>query len=182
MNKIFQITLFLLVFASISKVMAQEEKGLEPEEGKHVIALLLGHSRIGQGRSEEGKKQFTMAPSFALDYNYWISNKFAIGLQTDFINENYFIETGEEGGVVERERPIAPTISGSYKLAKHWSVSLGFGGEFAKGDDYFVSRLSVEYGLEISEGWELVAVLSQDFRSSIYDVTALSIGVAKRFN
>ncbi|WP_074225865.1 hypothetical protein [Algoriphagus halophilus] len=181
MNRIFHFTIILLILGSFSELKAQEEIEKETEEGKHVVALLLGHSRIGQGRSSEGKKQFTMVPSFALDYSYWFSKKFALGIQTDFVNENYFIETGEEDGVVERERPIAPTITGSYKFGKHWNVSLGFGGEFAKGENYFVSRLSLEYGVEISNGWEMVAVLSQDVRSNIYDVTVFAVGIAKRF-
>jgi len=45
----------------------------------------------------------------ALHYNYWLNENWTIGLHTDFLNENFFIEN-EEGEILERERPVAPAI------------------------------------------------------------------------
>ncbi|MEP0710550.1 hypothetical protein [Algoriphagus sp.] len=182
MNKLI---IFLVGIGSVllsHTVMAQEEvrEGSE-REGRHSLALVLAHARIGQGRDAEGNKQFTSVPAFALDYNYWIVPKFAIGLHTDFLNENFYIETEDEGQLIERERPIAPAIMGTYKAGEHWNFGLGIGGEFAKGEDYFVTRLGVEYTVEIRNGWGVLASLTQDFRSKAYNVTSLGLGVEKKF-
>jgi hypothetical protein len=181
-------TMLLGMLLSTTICMAQEElaeieqEELEEAEGKHSLAFVLSHARIGQGRDAEGNKQFTMVPSFALDYNYWISEKFAMGLHTDFLNENFFIETEDEGQLIERERPIAPALMGTFKPGEHWSFGLGFGGEFAKGGEtYFVTRLGIEYGVEIRNGWEVLGSLTHDFRASAYNVTSIGIGIEKRF-
>ena len=180
-NFYFGLFFTLVSFLSIP-VIAQEEveEGIEMEEGKHSLAFILGHAKIGQGRNSEGEKQFTVVPSFALDYNYWISGKFALGLHTDFLNENFFIESESEGTLIERERPIAPVLMGTLKPGEHWSFGLGFGGEFVKGGEtYFVTRIAIEYGVEIRNGWEVLGSLTQDLRSNAYNVTGIGIGIAK---
>ena len=158
-----------------------EELEFEENEGRHSIAFVLGHARIGQGRDSDGNKRFTTVPSFAIDYNYWISEKFALGLHTDFLNENFFIETEDEGELIERERPIAPAVMGTYKPGEHWSFGFGFGGEFAKGGEtYFVTRFGIEYGVEIRKGWEVLGSITQDFRANAYNVTSIGLGIEKR--
>lgn len=159
----------------------ENEAELEESEGRHSIAFVLSHARIGQGRDEDGNKQFTTVPSIAIDYNFWIAPKFAVGVHTDFLNENFYVETEDEGDIIERERPIAPALMGTYKPGEHWSFGLGLGGEFAKGDDYFVTRFAIEYGVEIRNGWEVLGSLTQDFRAKAYNVTSLGIGIEKRF-
>ena len=164
------------------EVEEHEEIELEESEGRHSIAFVLGHARIGQGRDSDGNKRFTTVPSFAIDYNYWISEKFALGLHTDFLNENFFIETEDGGELIERERPIAPAIMGTYKPGEHWSFGVGFGGEFAIGGEaYFVTRFGIEYGVEIRNGWEVLGSITQDFRANAYNVTSIGLGIEKRF-
>lgn len=166
---------------------AQEEqhegpdKELEESEGKHSLAFILGHSRIGQGRSEAGEKQFTSVPSLAIDYNYWINEKFALGLHNDFLNETFFVESEKNGDLIERERPFTTLLFGGYKVGKHWGIGLGAGAEFAKGENYFVTRISIEYGVEIRDGWEVFGSLNQDFRANVYNITSLGIGIGKMF-
>ncbi|WP_339875997.1 hypothetical protein [uncultured Algoriphagus sp.] len=179
----FFMLLLALSFSSICFGQEEREEEMEQEsEGRHSVAFVLGHARIGQGRDAEGNKQFTSVPSFAIDYNYWFSEVYSLGLHTDFLNENFFIETEDEGQLIERERPIAPAVMGTYKPGEHWSFGLGFGGEFAKGGEtYFVTRFAIEYGVEIRNGWEVLGSLTQDFRAKAYNVTSLGIGIEKRF-
>jgi hypothetical protein len=181
----FLIFLFGLMLINMICLAQQEEEKerleLEESEGRHNISLVIAHARIGQGRDADGNKQFTMVPSFALDYNFWIVPKFALGIHTDFLNENFFIETEDEGQIIERERPVAPVLMGTYKLGEHWSFGMGLGGEFAPGDDYFVTRFAIEYGVEIRNGWEVLGTLTQDFRAKAYNVTSIGLGIGKIF-
>lgn len=174
-------TLLLSFFAL--NVAAQEEsfdfQESEESESKHCIAIVVSHARIGQGRNFEGDKEFLMVPSLGLDYNYWFNEKWAIGLHTDFLNQNFFVET-PEGQLLERDRPIAPAITGTFKPGKHWSFALGIGREFADEESFTLTRFSVEYGVEIRKGWEVFGMLSQDFRWDAYDVTTFGFGISKR--
>lgn len=163
-------------------VFGQEELGeneIEASEGRHSFAFVIGHARIGQGINEEGKKEFLTVPSLALDYNYLLSEKWAIGIHTDFLNENFFVENGS-GEILERERPVAPALMGSFIPGGHWVFSLGVGREFAGEENFTLTRFKIEYGAEIRNGWEVFGVISQDFRWSAYNVTTIGLGLSKR--
>ncbi|MHA7130547.1 hypothetical protein [Algoriphagus namhaensis] len=170
----------LLIFTLASlpfNSFAQEAE--ESSESKHSIAFVLGHARIGQGRNFQGEKEFLMVPSLGFDYNYRFNEKWGIGLHTDLLNENFFVEN-EKGEILERERPIAPALVGIFKPSERWSISLGFGREFSPAESLNLTRLSVEYGTEIRKGWEVFGLLSQDFRWATYNVTSLGIGISKK--
>lgn len=175
-------SIFLVLATFFSGIaFAQEENVVEEEaEGKHSISFVMSHTYIGGGRDEFGDKTFKSVPSFAIDYNYWLSEKFAIGLHTDFLNETFIVESDEEE-LIERERPIAPVVMGSYALSKNWNFGLGFGAEFASGESYFVTRLAIEYVVEIHDGWAVLGALTHDFRANIYNATSVGIGIEKRF-
>lgn len=151
----------------------------EVSESRHSFGFVISHSWIGQGSDAEGGKRFLVVPSIAFHYNYWFSEKWTLGLHTDFLNENFFVKTWE-GEVLERDRPIAPAIMGGYKLGENWLISLGVGKEFADEESFTLTRLSFEYGKEIKNGWEVFGVISQDLRWSAYDVTSFGFGIGKK--
>lgn len=158
----------------------EEEESFEVEiEGKHSVSLVLTHSWIPQGRNFEGNKEYLVVPGFAFDYNYWFSKKWAVGLHTDFLNENFFVETNE-GELLERDRPIAPALMAVFKPGNRWLFAVGMGREFADEESFTLTRLSIEYGVELPKRWEVFGVLTQDFRWNAYDATNIGIGLAKR--
>jgi hypothetical protein len=76
-----------------------------------------------------------------------------IGLHTDVIVETFTVEkhleSGVEGEVVERSRPIASVLMAMYKPTPHRNFGLGFVGEFAEGENYVLTRAAMEYGIEL---------------------------------
>jgi len=170
--------LFMFSFGAFAQTELEKEKEIEIQS-KHSLGFVIGHARIGQGRNAEGDKEFLAVPSLAFDYNYWFSERWALGLHTDFLNENFFIEN-EEGEILERERPIAPAIMGVYKPSERWAISLGVGKEYSNEQNFTLTRLSIEYGVEIRKGWEVFGVLSQDFRWTAYNVTTIGLGLSKK--
>ncbi|MDG1276266.1 MAG: hypothetical protein P8O16_03225 [Algoriphagus sp.] len=171
--------LFMFSFSVFSQTESEKEKEIEIQS-KHSLAFVIGHARIGQGRNAEGDKEFLAVPSLVLDYNYWINDRWAVGLHTDFLNEKFYIEN-EKGKILERNRPIAPALSGVFKPSERWAISLGMGKEFSNVDgDFTLTRLAIEYGVEIRKGWEVFGVLSQDFRWTAYNVTTLGLGLSKK--
>jgi hypothetical protein len=154
--------------------------GEEPFTPHSSIGIALNHAHIFRGRDPLGKKKSIGLPAWALDYNYHISPKWAIGLHTDVIFEQYII-ANHEGEEIERSRPIAPALMGVYKPGEHWSFLAGVGGEFAKEENFFLTRLGIEYGVEIRKGWEVFGTFSYDIKWKGYDSWLLGLGVSKAF-
>ncbi|MBL0736889.1 hypothetical protein JI750_08355 [Flavobacterium sp. GN10] len=180
-------TLFLtaLLYLIIqNKISAQEneEKKFKPH---HQIGISINHVHVFEGRDEEGNRETLTLPAWGIDYTYQFHEKWAIGLHTDFIVEKFKVEkiyaSGDNKETVERSYPIAPALMGIYKPNEHWSFLLGFGGEFAKEEDFFLTRAGVEYGYELPKGWEIFGTVSYDFKWNAYDSWGIGLGIAKNF-
>lgn len=176
---LFSVTLFLTPFKSSAQ---ENEELFHPH---HQLAMVLSHAHVFEGRNQDGQKEVLSLPAWGIDYTYHLSPKWAIGLHTDFIIEKFAVEknldSGEEKQTIERSYPIAPALMGIYKLNGHWSFLLGMGGEFAKEEDFLLTRAGVEYGYELPKGWEVLGSMSYDFKWNAYDTWTLGIGIAKSF-
>ncbi|MWB95344.1 hypothetical protein GON26_13325 [Flavobacterium sp. GA093] len=179
--------IILLGFASFfsNKTLAQENTSEETFRPHHQLGIAINHVHIFEGRDEENKKKALTLPSWAIDYTYHFSEKWAVGLHTDIVIEKFKVEKNLEGGeekeTVERSYPIAPAVMGIYKFNEHWSFLLGMGGEFAKEENFALTRIGAEYGHEISDGWEVFGTFSYDVKWSAYDSWGLGLGIAKSF-
>ena len=178
------IFLSLLFLACGNQLVAQDkQEKKESEEAfkpHSTVGLVFSHAHVFAGRDENGKKKVLALASWGLDYNYHLSPKWAIGLHTDIIIESFKVE--EHGGeTIERSYPIAPALMGIFKPNHRWSVMAGMGGEFAKEENFFLTRLGVEYGAEIRNGWEVFGALAYDIKWSAYDTWVLGLGISKAF-
>jgi hypothetical protein len=178
MNKI---TLLILLLWNTG-IFAQEEKTEESEKGTHRISLALSHVNVSQGVKDSGSKWLSI-PAWSLDYDYWLSNKWAIGLHTDIIVEDFVVKADltEEDETLERSSPIAPAAVGIYKPTKHSSFLFGVGAEFAKEENLFLNRIGYEWGTEITGNWELGLSACYDFRWNAYDSFLIGIGISRKF-
>lgn len=177
--------LFCLTFIYSSQITAQENEEKEAFSSHHQIGISINHVHVFEGRDEEGNRETLTLPAWGIDYTYQFHEKWAIGLHTDFIVEKFKVEKVYESGndkeTVERSYPIAPALMGIYKPNEHWSFLLGFGGEFAKEEDFFLTRAGVEYGYELPKGWEIFGTTSYDFKWNAYDSWGIGLGIAKNF-
>jgi len=178
-QKLFFSTLLLCCFTFVN---AQEEKEHEEQkefaEKKHSIALVLSHTQITEG-IEDGKKEWISLPSWGIDYNYEINEKWGIGLHNDIVVESFIVEHND-GTEIERSSPFASTIVGLFKPGKHISFVLGAGGEFSKEENLFLIRAGVEYGYRIHDDWELVANITNDLKVNAYNSWSIGIGIARK--
>ena len=166
--------IFLLLFCSHLS-FAQHDKTFSKH---HRFSFLLSHTYVSQGVIDGDKKWLTL-PSVALDYNYVFLPKWAVGLHSDLIFENYKVEKSDE--VFERTTPVASALTAGFKPGEHFTCQFGLGGEFAKEEDFFLLRFGVEYGLELPKGWELVSNFVYDIKWNAYDSFSFGIGVSKSF-
>lgn len=180
-------TLFLtaLLYLIIQNKISAQENEEKAFSRHHQIGISINHVHVFEGRDDEGNRETLTLPAWGIDYTFQFHEKWAIGLHTDFIVEKFKVEkvyaSEEDKETVERSYPIAPALMGIYKPNEHWSFLLGFGGEFAKEEDFFLTRAGVEYGYELPKGWEIFGTASYDFKWNAYDSWGIGLGIAKNF-
>ncbi len=176
-----KVTLLLFCFSSLV-LFAQEPETIEqPFRRHHSLSLLLSHTHTSQG-IEDGKNKWLVLPSWAFDYNYYLSEKWSLGLHNDMILETFKVKdhkTDQE--TVERTRPIASVVVARFRPAEHFTFELGAGGEFAKEGSFFLTRIGAEYALELHRGWELVTNINYEFKWQGYNSFSLGVGMSKAF-
>ncbi|MGJ5642872.1 hypothetical protein [Formosa sp. S-31] len=181
------VLLFLLVLpCTIIYAQEDETKSVFDEETEikhHQIGFMLGHAHISQGHSN-GNKKWLALPMISLNYNYWFNERWAFGLHTDMVLEDFEVEQWNGSGedkILERKTPIAPAIMMLYKPGKHFTYMLGIGEEFTCEENLFLIRAEVEYSLELPNEFEFGTSVGYDIRVNEYDSWALQIGVSKLF-
>lgn len=182
MKKIFM----LCIAMSFSHFHAQEESNTNPEltkkenielKGNSRFTFGLGHTHIAEGKKDE-KAKWLIIPSLSFNYDYWVSNRLALGVQSDVLIESFVIENDKEE-TIERQYPIAVVPVAIYKLNEKFSALGGVGVEFSKGPDLALTRLGLEYGWELPKNWELGAALVWDSKWNHYNSWGIAITISK---
>jgi hypothetical protein len=168
----------------ISSSAAAQEKTKELAEstaGSHQLTLAISHTHLSEG-VENGHRKWMVVPSWALNYTYWLSSHWGIGLHNDIIVENFTVQKmGESQEALERTKPVSIVASALYKFKKHHEIIGGLCGEFAKDENFFVTRLGYEYGWELPRNWELSSFLTWDLKWQGYNSWSIGLAVSKIF-
>jgi len=154
---------------------------------RHRLTGVIGHA-LQPTALENGQKKWLALASWGLDYDYKLSRKWAIGLHSDIILQNFNIEEegavgGDKSKVLQRKTPLALCAVAIYKPTKHLSTVVGLGEEFSfnKGKSLFIARLGLEYGYEIMEKYELGFSVNYDVKVDAYSTIVLGLGVSRFF-
>lgn len=149
--------------------------------GTHRLTLGLGHNHvINSIVGEDGELKNQALPSWELNYDYWLSDKWAIGVQTELIIESFVIEHGDEQ-LLEREYPVLVAAVAIFKPFRHFSFVGGLGLEHASGETLTATRLGVEYGTHLGANWEVGVAATWDAKWDYYDAWGLSFSVSRLF-
>ena len=146
-------------------------------KGSSRLTIGLGHTHVSEGKVD-GKTEWLALPSWTLNYDYWFSEKVAIGLQNDIILESFFIEHGNEE-LLERSYPIASVPVVLYKPNERLTVVAGIGAEFTKESTLTMTRLGVEYGFHLPNNWEVGAALIWDNKWNYYNSWGIALTFSK---
>lgn len=115
--------------------------------------------------------------SWTLNYDYWISNKWAIGLQNDIIVESFKVEENDNE-IIERNYPVSIVPVFMFKPTKILSIIGGVGEEFSSGHSLTLTRLGLELGFHVPGNWEVGGALVWDAKWDHYN----SWGIAFTFS
>lgn len=173
--------MLLLAFSFSSLAQSSGHAPEQTEEKGYKITMALGHAHIHEG-IEDGNEKWLMMPSWALNADYVINKHWALGLHNDLILEDFTVEehlNNEEHTVLERSRPFATKIVGTYKPGSHLGLMLGVGDEITKEENLFLSTVGVDYGIHLHGGWEVVGELTYDVKWKSYDTWVLGFGISK---
>ena len=165
-----------------TSVSSQENIDKEIKEetlkGAHRLTLMLGHSHLSEGIQADGKKGWKVIPSTGFDYDYWIGEHWALGLHNDVMIEDFEVE--DHGNtVLERSKPFSSVVVAIFKPKKHLSFLAGMGGEFAKEENFAVTRVGIETGWEMKNHWEFGISLLYDIKWNAYDTWVFGFGISK---
>jgi hypothetical protein len=165
---------------SISAFGQTEEESSEVKK-KHSIALGVGHTHVKTDIDIIGKEWLNL-PSWSLDYNYRISEKWAISCQNEIILGEIEVESEDDNKkTISRTRPFSTMLAVTYFPIERLGVFMASGAEFAKEGNFGMFRIGVEPNLEINERLEVFATVIYDFKIEVYDSYGIAFGLGYKF-
>lgn len=146
-------------------------------QGSHRLTLGLGHTHLSQGRIA-GRTEWLPIASWTLNYDYWLTNKWGLGLQNDWILET-FVVTHDGNKELERKKPWAMVPTVLYKINPRWTAIGGVGAEFSKGHTLAMTRLGIECGWHLPQQWEVGIAAVWDGKWGYYNSWGLAFTFSK---
>lgn len=158
-----------VLLAASTPALAQEASAEAHHgmQGTHRITLGLGHTQISQGQVA-GDTRWLAAASWSLNYDYWLGNRWAVGLQNDVILEQFIIEHGDEAEL-ERSYPVAVVPVVLFKPTRVLALIGGAGVEYASGEAIGLTRLGFELGWHVGRHWEVGGAIVWDNKWGYYN-------------
>jgi hypothetical protein len=142
------------------------------------VSAAIGHTYLPKD-TQEGKRTVIL-PSFGLDVEYWITHKWGIGMHNDLELQIFEVAENEET-IIERDFPVLITIDVLFRPIRHLSLYAGPGVELERSQNFFVTRLGIEYEIPIGNGWDVFPAIFHDVRKDAYDTYSINLGIAKTF-
>jgi hypothetical protein len=159
---------------------APEPAAVEESPRRHKLALLQATSWVPQGRDPEtGAKQTVLAPTYGIAYEYWLTDRFALGTYDDVEFINISVE-GEDGELLRRENVVVLSGVLVWEPRRPWTVAVGSGAEIDNHETLWIGRIGAEYAFELPNAWEL-AVSAGYVNKDVYDAVSLGLTVGRRF-
>lgn len=147
---------------------------------QHHLAVMLGHTHVPKGFQSATASKAIIIPSWGLNYDFRLGEKWSIGLHNDMEIATYII-TKDNGDELERERPIIVSVMGGFNPWKSLILEAGVGREFEKHENFWVYRFGIGYDVHIAGDWDLIGGFVVDLKENLYDAWSLSLGIGKSF-
>lgn len=180
--KLYRLIIAALLVAICLPLLAQEE--IQHEEGlmpkRHKLGLYLGNSVVHEVHNNlTGKEQYVLAPTFGLDYEYSLSEKWAVGLYNEISFLNIDVETeGEE--YVKRENIFLSSGVLVFEPVRHLAFFAGAGLETDQHQTFMIKYIGVEYAFIRCSDWDVSAEAGY-INKDLYDSFNFGVVIGRRF-
>ncbi|RZS91878.1 hypothetical protein [Aquimarina brevivitae] len=170
-----------IILFSTQPILAQEEEErIDVASHRHKLGIYTGYSWIPEGRDPEtNKKEFIVAPSFGIAYEYWFTKRWAIGTYNNIEIINIEVEKSDNV-FIERENVLVISLGLAYQVVPKLSVSIGGGIESDENETLGVVRIGSEFIVLEHRDWELSVALDY-LHKEIYDVGGVGFVLSKKF-
>ncbi len=169
-----------MIFSYLSGNGQDTELHEDAEEFKHHrVAVILGHGHVFGAETTDGANIVTI-PTWGIDYQYWINQKFGAGLKADIEIMDYVIESGDNVKYVRNNPFIISTVFLYNPLGKGY-VLAGPGIEIEEDHNFFIFRIGGGYEFEIPGHWDFTPEVLFDLKNGNIGSFTWGIGVGKRF-
>ncbi|MGC3946217.1 MAG: hypothetical protein QM762_17160 [Chryseolinea sp.] len=170
----------VVLFLSAGHELCAQNESTKPEFNRNKVSLSITHTHIPTGVNENGESSWIMLPSWSLDYDYSIAEKWSAGIHTDLVIQDFEYEK-EEGIVKKRSKPFSMALVGTRKFGEHFSLFAGGGMEVAPEGTLGLFRIGGDCGWELPNNWELSINVVADFKVDAYNAWVFGFGAGKRF-
>jgi hypothetical protein len=174
--------LIFLLLLLIQSLLAQSQPEAEREEsegmdGRHRLTIGLGHTYLAQAKID-GRSSWVPEASWSVDYDYWLSDRWGLGVQNEWILETFVVDDGGSRQI-ERENPWAIVPVALFKVSEHWTFLGGVGVELSGSESITMTKLGVERGLHLPKNWEVGIVGVWGGKWGFYNSWGLALTLSK---
>ncbi|MFY1047564.1 hypothetical protein [Chryseobacterium sp. GP-SGM7] len=173
---------FVGIFFANGQDISMNDDDDEDFKKKIGVSTVMGHAIIKNNK--KNKKNFS-APTLGINLNYWITQKWSLGLHSDLIFENFVIEENNgsrEKSYLEREYPLSINAVVIYKPLKSLGIMGGAGKEFSKSKNLTMIVVGLEYFYELSKKWEIGLSVTYEMKLKSYDTLMIGLGITRFFD
>ena len=183
MSKIFLIT--ALVFFSIFSIThaQQEDQDNEGIHGlkRHKIGAFLGNALIHSvHNTQTGNEQYVIAPTFGIDYEYWINHRWAIGTYNEVAHMDLEVINEDHEESIKRENALLLSAVAVYEPIRNLGIFAGTGIETDPNHTFWIRYMGLEYSFVRCNNWD-VSIAVGYVNKDAYDAFTFGIVVGRRF-
>ncbi len=129
----------------------------------HRVALFTGYGLIPGAIDDNGKKKVKVIPVLGIDYEYWFSHKFALGLQNDLELASYAVEKDDQE-YLDREYAFVSALVFMYEPLHGWALFAGPGYEFEHHHNFPLFKIGTDISKSFEGGWSTGLILAYNIK------------------
>ena len=173
----------IAIFIAIMPLAAQEKSDESKAHSikRHKIGAFIGNAVIhGVHNTQTGHEQYVLAPTFGLDYEYWINHKWAIGTYNEVAHVNIEVETEEHEEYIKRENTALFSVVALYEPIDKLGIFAGTGIETDPNHTFWIRYLGLEYAFVRCNDWDVSLAVGY-VNKDLYDVFTFGVVIGRRF-
>ncbi len=171
------ILLFLTTFIAAQEEV--EDKNNEESFFRHSISLGFSNSFI-PNTIEDSENSVLLVPTFGLNYDYWLSEKWGLGLHSDLLLQTFEVEKEDDQELITREMPFSTALVVDFRPSPSWVFFAGYGIEWEQSKSFELLRIGASYGIELENNWELGFSAGYDYKINAFSTYIVGIEFTKK--